>query len=55
MADVMMDFVENAVKTSYEDLSADAVEYAKRATLDTLGCAIAGSTADGCKAAVDLG
>ncbi len=54
MADLMATLVKNVVQTTWDDLPLEARDAAKMSILDTLGVLIAGSTADGCKAVVDL-
>ena len=54
MADIMLDLVRNIVNIRYEDLPPEAVDYAKKSILDTIAVTIAGSTAEGCKAVVEL-
>lgn len=46
-------FVRWAVNLQYEDLPCEAVEVAKRQIIDTLGCYIGGTKAEGCKEALD--
>lgn len=38
----------------YEDLPQEVIDSAKKSILDTLGCVMAGSSAEGCKTLVDL-
>lgn len=52
--DIMEKLVKNVVTTRYEDLPQEAVETTRRDILDTLGVLIAGATAAGCQAIVDL-
>jgi 2-methylcitrate dehydratase PrpD len=52
--DVVRELARNAVATIYDDLPAQAVLMAKVALIDTLGAMIAGTTAPGCEAVVDL-
>ncbi|MDO8569161.1 MAG: MmgE/PrpD family protein [Dehalococcoidales bacterium] len=54
MRDLAYDLAENAAKTNYNTLSPNALEVTKKFILDTLGCAIAGSTAAGCPTVVKL-
>ena len=54
MRDAAYDLVNYAVSTKYGDLPEDVVEVTKKFILDTLGCAIAGSSAPGCGSVVDL-
>jgi len=53
VADLMLNLIQNVLKTKYGDLPDEAIDYAKRSVLDIIGATIAGSTADGCKAVVD--
>jgi len=54
MPDIMFDLVKHVVHTKYEDLTDEAIDYAKKSILDMIGVCIAGSTAEGCKEIVDL-
>jgi 2-methylcitrate dehydratase PrpD len=54
MADLMMDLVQNAMRTDYEKLTPESIEYAKKTILDTIGATIAGSSGEGCKEVVEL-
>ena len=54
MKDVAHDLVANAAKTQYGDLPSDVVEVTKKFVLDTLGTAIAGSSAPGCGDTVEV-
>lgn len=54
MADLMQRIVKYALETKYEDLTPEAVKFAKNSILDTIGCTIAGSSADAIKEIVDL-
>ena len=47
--DVVFDIVANAAKTKFSDLPDTAVNNAKKFIMDTIGVAIAGSTAPGCE------
>lgn len=51
IAYLLADYVNN---TNYESLPEDAIEVTKKDILDTLGTALAGSTAEGVQMAVDL-
>ena len=53
MADPIFDLAETVVNTNYEDIPQKTAEVAKRFVLDTLGVAIAGSTAPGCEDIID--
>lgn len=48
MADLMETIVRHILKTGYEDLPSEAVAYAKKSILDTMGVIIAGSSEEGC-------
>ena len=52
--DVVRELARNAVVTTYDNLPAQAVLMVKVALIDTLGAMIAGTTAPGCEAVVDL-
>jgi len=52
--DAIYDLVGNAVHTNFENLPAKVVEITKRFLLDTLGTALAGSSAPGVQAVADL-
>lgn len=54
MSDVMLTLVKHLLEIKYEDLSPEAVEAAKKTILDDMGSIVAGSTADGCQAVLDL-
>ena len=54
MKDLVYDLAANVAKVKYGDLPEDVVEITKKFILDTLGCAIAGSSAPGCSTVVDL-
>lgn len=54
MADIMLDLVRHLVNTKYENLPPEAIDYAKKSILDTIAVTVAGSTAEGCKAVVEL-
>ncbi|MFH1651000.1 MAG: MmgE/PrpD family protein [Chloroflexota bacterium] len=54
MADLMQTIVKYVVNTRYEDLTPEAVHFAKNSILDTIACAIAGSSADAIGEIVDL-
>lgn len=54
MKDAIFNLAKNVVQTRYEDLPADATAAAKMFIIDTLGVALAGSTATGCSEVVDL-
>ena len=54
MADIMLDLVRNIVNIEYQDLPSEAVDYAKKSILDTIAVTVAGSTAEGCQAVVEL-
>jgi 2-methylcitrate dehydratase PrpD len=54
MRDLAYDLAANAAKTNYGDLPEDVVLITKKFILDTLGCAIAGSSAPGCGGVVEL-
>jgi len=47
--DIIRDIVHHAVDTSYDAIPVAVIESTKRFILDTLGTALAGSTADGCQ------
>ncbi len=51
--DIVYDFSQYTVKTDFEDLSKHTVDVAKRFILDTIGVAIAGSSAPGIKEVVE--
>ena len=51
--DPIIDFAENAERTHFEDIPADAVKMTKLSILDTLGTTLAGSKAPGVRAIVD--
>jgi len=51
--DPIIDFAENAERTHFENISADAVKMTKLSILDTLGTTLAGSRAPGIRAIVD--
>ena len=51
--DVMATLVNNIHRVTFNDLTAEAIEAAKRATIDTLGVIIAGSSVGGCKLLID--
>ena len=46
--------VRHIVNTRYEHLTDGAIEYARKAILDTIGVTIAGSSAEHCRAVVEL-
>ena len=50
---MMEGLVRHILETTYEDLPAEAVDYAKKSVLDTIGVIIAGSSQDGCRQLVD--
>lgn len=52
--DLMYDVVKQELKVKYEDLPSNVVEVVKKALLDTLGCAVAGSPALGLPELVGL-
>ena len=52
--DLMNKLVKHVLNTRYEDLPEQAVEAARKATIDTLGCLIAGSTGPGCAQLANL-
>jgi len=52
--DAIFDLVENAEHTRFEDIPVKTVELTKRFILDTLGTALAGSTAPGVQPVIDL-
>ena len=54
MRDLAYDLAANAAKMSYRDLPDDVVMITKKFILDTLGCAIAGSSAPGCGSVVEV-
>lgn len=54
MMELMRQIINHIMKTQYEDLSPQTVEVVKKLFIDTLGTAIAGSSAMGCKGLVDL-
>ena len=54
MADILLDLVKHVLKTKYRDLTPEAIDYAKRSTLDTIAVTIAGSSAKGCREIVDM-
>ncbi|MBI4331744.1 MAG: MmgE/PrpD family protein [Chloroflexi bacterium] len=54
MPDIMLDLVKTVVNARYERLGAEAIDYAKKSVLDTIGAVIAGSTAEGCREVVEL-
>lgn len=53
-----MDLIEklarNVVVTSYEDIPSEAIEVEKASVLDIIGCLVAGATAPGCSAVMEL-
>jgi len=51
--DLMGTLVENICNVTFDDLTTEAVEAAKRAVVDTLGVIIAGSSGKGCHLLVD--
>jgi 2-methylcitrate dehydratase PrpD len=54
MADIMSHLVKHIIGAKYEDLTTEAIDSAKKSILDTIAITIAGSTAERCKAIVDL-
>jgi 2-methylcitrate dehydratase PrpD len=52
--DVIYDIVDHIMRTDYEDIPDVVREETKKHFLDTVGAIIAGSTADGCGAVVEL-
>ena len=54
MRDLVFDLVGHAANVKYGDLPQDVVEITKKFILDTLGTAIAGSSAPGSSSTVDL-
>lgn len=50
----MLDLVRHIVNTKYENLPSEVIDYAKKSILDTIAVTVAGSTAEGCKAVVEL-
>lgn len=54
MMDIAERLVNNVLVTTYESLPQEAIENTKNSILDTLGTILAGYTAPGCKAVVDL-
>ncbi len=54
MKDLAYDLAANAARVNYRDLPEDVVMITKKFVLDTLGCAIAGSTAPGCGSVVEM-
>lgn len=52
--DAAVAMAKNVIKTQYSDIPAEAVEATKKDILDTLGAAIAGSAAPGCREIVEL-
>ena len=54
MVDLMRNVVKYALGTRYEDLPAETVDFTKKSILDVIGVTIAGSSAEGIKAVVEL-
>lgn len=54
MQDAIFDLARGVVQTRYEDIPAEVIATAKLFILDTLGVALAGSTATGCSEVVQL-
>ncbi|MBI5967006.1 MAG: MmgE/PrpD family protein [Deltaproteobacteria bacterium] len=54
MRDAIFDLAKSVVQTSYEDIAVENIPTAKMFILDTLGVALAGSTATGCSEVVHL-
>ncbi len=54
MRDLAYDLAANGARVSYRDLPEDVVGITKKFILDTLGCAIAGSSAPGCGSVVEV-
>ena len=54
MKDVIFDLARNIVQTKLENIPQDAVHIAKMFVIDTLGVALAGSTASGCAEVVKM-
>ena len=54
MADLMLSLVKHLRGVNYKDLTVDAIDYAKRSIIDTIGVTIAGSTAEGCETIVNM-
>jgi 2-methylcitrate dehydratase PrpD len=52
--DAIVPLVRNVIRTKYEDIPQQARDVAKRTVIDTLGPIIAGSTAPGCQAVVNM-
>ena len=52
--DAIVPLVRNVIRTKYEDIPQQVREVAKRTVIDTLGPIIAGSTAPGCQAVVNM-
>lgn len=54
MEDAIFDLARTVVQTRYEDLSPESIRITKMFILDSFGVALAGSTATGCKEAIQL-
>lgn len=52
--DIIEKLTEYIVTTRYEDIPPEVIEIEKRSLLDVLGCLVAGATAPGCSAVLDL-
>jgi 2-methylcitrate dehydratase PrpD len=52
--DIVTELIKHIVNTQFEDLPHDVIEEEKKFIIDSLGVAIAGSSAPGCKEIVDL-